>query len=135
MNIPNDLRFTQKDEWIRVEGGVDGNAVGTIGITDYAQDQLSDIVFVEIQVGEGDSLSKGDAIAAVESVKAASDVYAPVSGTVTAINDALSDTPEAVNSDPYGGAWMIKLELSDLSELDGLMDAAAYEAYLGSREH
>ena len=130
MNIPNDLRFTQKDEWIRVEGNV-----GTIGITDYAQDQLSDIVFVEIQVGEGDALSKGDAIAAVESVKAASDVYAPVSGTVTAINDALSDTPEAVNSDPYGGAWMIKIELSTPSELDGLMDAAAYEAFLGSREH
>ncbi len=130
MNIPNDLRFTQKDEWIRVEG-----SVGTIGITDYAQDQLSDIVFVEIQVGEGDALSKGDAIAAVESVKAASDVYAPVSGTVTAVNDALSDTPEAVNSDPYGGAWMIKIELSTPSELDGLMDAAAYEAYLGSREH
>jgi glycine cleavage system H protein len=130
MNIPNDLRFTQKDEWIRVEGNV-----GTIGITDYAQDQLSDIVFVEIQVGEGDALSKGDAIAAVESVKAASDVYAPVSGTVTAVNDALSDIPEAVNSDPYGGAWMIKIELSTPSELDGLMDAAAYEAYLGSREH
>ncbi len=130
MNIPNDLRFTQKVEWIRLEGNV-----GPIGITDYAQDQLSDIVFVEIQVGEGDALSKGDAIAAVESVKAASDVYVPVSGTVTAINDALSDTPEAVNSDPYGGAWMIKIELSTPSELDGLMDAAAYEAYLGSREH
>ncbi len=130
MNIPNDLRFTQKDEWIRVEGNI-----GTIGITDYAQDQLSDIVFVEVQVGEGDALSKGDAIAAVESVKAASDVYAPVSGTVTAVNDALSDTPEQLNSDPYGAAWMIKLELSNPSELDGLMDAAAYEAYLSSREH
>lgn len=130
MNIPTDLRYTQKDEWIRVEG-----TIGTIGITDYAQDQLSDIVFVEVQVGEGDTLSKGDAIAAVESVKAASDVYSPVSGTVTAVNDALSDTPEAVNSDSYGTAWMIKIELSAPSELDGLMDAAAYEAYLGSREH
>lgn len=130
MNIPTDLRYTQKDEWVRVEGNI-----GTIGITDYAQDQLSDVVFVEIQASEGDAISKGDAIAAVESVKAASDVYAPVSGTVTAINDALSDTPEAINSAPFGDAWMIKLELSDPSELDGLMDAAAYEAYLGSREH
>lgn len=130
MNIPNNLRYTQKDEWIRVAGNT-----GTIGITDYAQDQLSDIVYVEIQVGEGDTIAKGDSIAAVESVKAASDVYAPVSGTVTAINDTLSNTPEQINADPYGAAWMIQIELSDPSELDGLMDAAAYEAYLGSREH
>lgn len=130
MNIPTDLRYTAKDEWIRVDGNT-----GTVGITDYAQDQLSDIVYVEIQASEGDTLSKGDAIAAVESVKAASDVYTPVSGTVTAINDALSDTPEQVNADPYGAAWMIQLELSDPSELDALMDAAAYEAYLKTREH
>ncbi len=130
MNIPTDLRYTEKDEWIRVDGNT-----GVVGITDYAQDQLSDIVYVEIQVSEGDTISKGDAIAAVESVKAASDVYSPVSGTVTAINDALSDTPEQVNSDPYGGAWMIKIELSNPSELDALMDAAAYEQYCATREH
>ncbi|GAB4580043.1 MAG: glycine cleavage system protein GcvH [Anaerolineales bacterium] len=130
MNIPTHLRYTAKDEWIRVDGNT-----GTVGITDYAQDQLSDIVYVEIQASKGDRLNKGDAIAAVESVKAASDVYAPVSGTVTAINDALSDTPEQVNADPYGAAWMIQLELSDPSELNGLMDAAAYEAYLKTREH
>ena len=134
MNIPTDLRYTENDEWIRVEGGVDGNAVGTIGITDYAQDQLSDIVYVEVQVSEGDAVSKGDAIAAVESVKAASDVYCPVSGTVTAVNDALTDTPESINSDPYD-SWMIKMELSNPSELEGLMDVTAYEAYLSSRDH
>jgi len=130
MNIPTDLRFTQKDEWTRVEGNV-----GTIGISDYAQDQLSDVVYVEVAVSEGDSIRKGDTIAAVESVKAASDVYAPVSGTVTAINAALADTPEVINTDPYGNAWMIQIELSDPSELEGLMDAAGYEAYLKTREH
>ena len=129
MNIPTDLHFTQKDEWVRLDGNI-----GTIGISDYAQDQLSDIVYVEVSVGENDTISKGDTIAAVESVKAASDVYSPVSGTVTAINDALADAPESINTDPYG-AWMIKVELNNPSELDGLMDAAAYETYLGSREH
>ena len=129
MNIPTDLRYTEKDEWIRVEG-----KIGAIGISDYAQDQLSDVVYVEVSVGEGDSVSKDDPIAAVESVKAASDVYSPVSGTITAVNDALADTPESINSDPYG-SWMVKIELSDPSELDGLKDAAAYEAYLSSRDH
>jgi glycine cleavage system H protein len=91
-------------------------------------------VYVEVQVSEGDAVSKGYAIAAVESVKAASDVYCPVSGTVTAVNDALTDTPESINSDPYD-SWMIKMELSNPSELEGLMDATAYEAYLSSRDH
>ena len=130
MNIPTDLRFTQKDEWIRNEGNV-----ATIGISDYAQDQLSDVVYVEVSVSEGDTVRKGDTIAAVESVKAASDVYVPVSGTVTAINDTLADTPEVINTDPYGKAWMIQIELSNPSELDSMMDAAGYEAYLKTREH
>ncbi len=129
MNIPADLKYTKNDEWVRVEGNI-----GTIGITDYAQGQLSDVVFVEILVGEGDAVSQGDSCATVESVKAASEVYMPVSGTVTAIHEELADEPEVVNSDPYGEAWMVKVELSDPSELDGLMDAAAYEAYCAERE-
>ena len=130
MNIPTDLHFTEKDEWVRVEG-----SVATIGISDYAQDQLSDVVYVEVSVSEGDSVNKGDVIASVESVKAASDVYAPVNGTVTAVNDALADNPETINTDPYGNAWMVKIELSNPSGVHGLMDAAAYEAYLKTREH
>ncbi|GAB4531781.1 MAG: glycine cleavage system protein GcvH [Anaerolineales bacterium] len=130
MNIPANLKYTQNDEWVNVEGHT-----ATIGITDYAQEQLSDVVFVEILVSEGESVSQGDSCATVESVKAASDVYLPVSGTVTAVNEDLPDAPETVNSDPYGAAWMVKLTLSDSDELDGLMDAAAYQAYCQEREH
>ncbi|HEJ83487.1 MAG TPA: glycine cleavage system protein GcvH [Desulfobacteraceae bacterium] len=129
MKFPKDLKYTENDEWIQVEGNT-----GTIGITDFAQDQLSDIVYVEILVEEGDEISKGDSIATIESVKAAADVYAPASGTVTAINEDLGDTPEKVNSDPYGAAWMIKLELSDTGELDELMDTSAYEQHVAEQE-
>jgi glycine cleavage system H protein len=130
MNIPGDLKYTKNDEWIRVDG-----TQGTIGITDYAQDQLSDIVYVEILLAEDDAASKGDSCATVESVKAASDVYLPASGKVTAVNEGLADTPEAINSDPYGAAWMVKLELSNPGELTELMDAAAYEQFCTEREH
>ncbi len=123
MNIPKDLKYTENDEWIRVEGDT-----GTIGITDYAQDQLSDIVFVEIMVDEGEEVEQGDTCAAVESVKAAADIFMPVSGEIIAVNEDLADTPEMVNSDPYGDAWLIKIKFSDPDELDDLMDAAAYEA-------
>jgi len=123
MNVPTNLKYTEKDEWIKVEGNT-----GAVGITDYAQTQLSDIVFAEIVVGEGDTLKKGDAIATIESVKAASDVFTPVSGKVIAINEDLGGAPEVINSDPYGAAWIVKIELSDPSELNALMDAAAYEA-------
>jgi glycine cleavage system H protein len=129
MNIPTDLKYTPNDEWIRVEG-----AIGTVGITDYAQQQLSDIVFVEIVVSVGDTVKKGDTCATVESVKAAADVYMPVSGKIVAVNEALPDTPEVVNSDPYGAAWMVKVELSDPTELDHLMDAAGYEKHLAEKE-
>ncbi|MEJ2266809.1 MAG: glycine cleavage system protein GcvH [Anaerolineales bacterium] len=129
MNIPPDLKYTENDEWIRVEGNT-----GTIGITDYAQDQLSDVVYVEVITDEGEELEQGDACATVESVKAASDVYMPVSGRVTAINDDLPDTPELVNTDPYGEAWMVQIELSDPDELDGLLDAQAYEKHCEERE-
>lgn len=116
--------YTDEHEWIEVEGNS-----ATVGITDYAQSQLGDIVFAEVPAA-GASLSKGGDAAVVESVKAASDVYAPVSGTVTAGNDALADDPALVNSDPEGAGWFFKLELDDLSELDGLMDAAAYKAFV-----
>jgi glycine cleavage system H protein len=129
MNIPKDLKFTENDEWIRVEGNN-----GTIGITDFAQDQLSDIVFVEIIPAEGDELAQGESCATLESVKAAADVYMPVGGKVIAINEALPDTPEMVNSDPYGQAWLVKIEISDPSEVGGLMDAGAYEAFVTSKE-
>lgn len=129
MNIPSDLKYTENDEWIRVEGNI-----GTVGITDYAQNQLSDIVFVEIVVAEGDEVSKGSTCATLESVKAAADVYLPASGRVIAVNEALSDKPETVNQDPYGEAWMVKIELSNPAELDSLLDAAAYEKHLQEKE-
>jgi glycine cleavage system H protein len=100
----------------------------TTGITDYAQDQLSDIVFVEYLLDEGDQGNKGDICATVESVKAAADVYLPISGEIIAVNEDLSDNPELINSDPYGGAWMYKIKLSDPSEVNDLLDVAAYQA-------
>ena len=123
MNVPNELKYTQNDEWVKVDG-----SVALMGITDYAQDQLSDIVFIEILVSDEDEVSAGDSCATVESVKAAADVYIPVSGKIVAINETLADTPEIINSDPYGTAWMVKIELSDLAELDNLMDPETYQA-------
>ncbi|MGK6323303.1 glycine cleavage system protein GcvH [Sphingomonas sp. DT-51] len=116
--------FTEDHEWIEVDG-----QTGTVGISDYAQGQLGDIVFVEAP-DSGRSLSKGDEAAVVESVKAASDVYAPVSGTVTEGNPALADEPSLVNSDPEGEGWFFKLTLSDPSELESLMDETAYAAFV-----
>ena len=125
MNFPNDLKYTKSDEWVRP-------ATGEAGITDYAQNHLSDIVYVELpEVGA--AFGQGTPFGSIESVKAASDMNLPASGTITAVNEALSDTPEAVNSDPYGKGWIVKFTLSDASELAGLMDAAAYEAYCNER--
>ena len=129
MNYPADLKYSKNDEWIRVEG-----KIAAMGITDFAQHQLSDVVFVEVTAAVGDHIEKGAAYASVESVKAAADVYAPASGTLTEINSALANTPELVNTDPYGAAWMIKITLDDAAQLDGLLDAAAYEAYCKERE-
>ncbi|MFO8036917.1 MAG: glycine cleavage system protein GcvH [Anaerolineales bacterium] len=122
MKAPADLKYTKNDEWIRVKDNI-----GVIGITDYAQDQLSDVVFVEIVAFEGDELDQGETCAVVESVKAAADVYLPVSGKILDINETLVDSPELINEDPYGEAWMIKIELTDPSELDDLMDVEAYK--------
>lgn len=125
--IEQGLLYSKDDEWIRVEGDE-----GTVGITDYAQDSLSDIVFLELPE-VGGRFEAGEAFGVVESVKAAADLYMPVSGEVLATNEGLLDTPELVNSDPYGAAWMVKIKLSDPSQLEGLMDAAAYEAYCQER--
>ena len=118
------LYYTQDHEWIDVDG-----EVGTVGITDYAQGQLGDITFVELPAA-GTALKKGDAPCVVDSVKAASDVYAPVSGTVTEANAALEGEPELVNTQPESGGWLFRLTLSDTSELAGLMDRAAYDEFV-----
>jgi len=128
MPFPKDLKFTKNDEWIRVEGDQ-----GTIGISDYAQQQLSDIVFVETTVAVGDAVAKGATCATVESVKAAAEVYSPVAGTVTAVNEALPASPEQINSDAYGAAWMVKIKIATPAELTDLLDPAAYEAYCQGR--
>jgi glycine cleavage system H protein len=120
------VKYSQEHEWISVEGDV-----GTIGITQYAQEQLGDVVFVDVPKA-GRKVAKGEACAVVESVKAASDIYAPVSGEVTEANAALGDAPGDVNAEPMGKGWFFKLKLSDKSELDALMDQAAYEAFVKS---
>ncbi|MEW6568115.1 MAG: glycine cleavage system protein GcvH [Chloroflexota bacterium] len=130
MKILPELKYTQNDEWIRVEG-----KVGTVGITDYAQEQLSDIVFVEVTAGVGEAVAKGAVFANVESVKAAAEVYMPVGGKVIEINEALPSNPEWINSDAYGQAWMVKIEITDPGELAGLMDAGAYEKHCQERSH
>lgn len=124
--IPENLLFTKEHEWVRVEG--DGTV--TVGITDYAQESLGDITFVELPDTE-ETFSENETFGVVESVKAASDLYMPISGKVIETNEALLDSPESVNSDPYGSAWMIKVQPDDSSELDRLMDAAAYADIVG----
>lgn len=124
---PDDLKYTNSDEWIRLEGDV-----ATIGITDYAQDQLNDIVYVEYP-DVGDSFDKNDVFGTIESVKAAADLHIPVGGEVTAVNDGLEDEPELVNSDPYGKGWLVKIKVSDASELESLMDSGAYASFCEDR--
>jgi glycine cleavage system H protein len=121
--VRSDLKYRESHEWVRDEG--DGTV--TVGISDHAQAQLGDMVFVELPE-TGTSFGQGDACAVVESVKAASDAYAPVSGEIIEVNDALEDEPELVNSDPYGDGWMFRMKVSDASELDGLLSPEDYEA-------
>ena len=130
MNNPTNLKYTKSDEWIKVDGNI-----ATIGISDYAQSQLSDIVYLEYLVDVDDEVSKGDACVTLESVKAAADVNCPLSVKVTEINESLSDEFEAVNSDPFGKAWMVKIEFTDASELDEYMTAEEYSKYNEEREH
>lgn len=126
--IPTELLYTNDDEWVLRDGDE-----AVIGITDYAQDALSDIVYVELP-GEGDSFEAGATFGVVESVKAASDLFMPIGGEIIAVNEALADAPEMLNSDPFGDAWIVRIKLADPSQLDDLMDAAAYETYLSERE-
>jgi glycine cleavage system H protein len=122
MNVPDDLKFAETHEWIRVEG-----EVGTVGITDHAQAELTDIVFAEAPM-VGTKVSAKEALAVVESVKAASDIYSPVGGDIVEANEALSDNPALINQDPYGAGWIFKIRIADSSELNSLLDAAAYRA-------
>jgi len=121
MSVPEELRYTKDHEWVRLEA--DGTL--TVGITDYAQGSLGDVTYVELPA-VGKSFAEGDVFGVVESVKAASDLYLPVAGEIVATNPALVNTPEQVNSDPYGAAWMIRLKPADAAAVDGLLDAAAY---------
>jgi glycine cleavage system H protein len=120
MNLPDQLRYSSDHEWL----SRDGSRV-RIGITDYAQDSLGDVVFVQLPT-VGETFAAGDSIGEIESTKSVSDVYAPVSGSVVAINDALADSPQLLNEDPYGEGWICEIELSDPAQVDGLLDAAAY---------
>jgi glycine cleavage system H protein len=120
MKIPADLKYTQDHEWVRVEGDV-----AIIGVTDFAQGELGDVVFVEIET-EGETLDKGETFGTVEAVKTVSDLFMPVGGEVTEVNPALADEPELVNKDPYNAGWMIKISISDASELEDLLSAEDY---------
>ena len=128
MNFPKELKYTKDHEWARVEGG---SAV--VGITDYAQNKLGSIVFVELP-STGKSFQKGKTLATVDSVKAAAEVYAPVSGQVEAVNESLADHPEMINQDPYGEGWMVRLKMSDSADLDGLLSSEAYQAFVEEEE-
>ncbi len=121
MNVPDNLKYTKNHEWALIDGD---NA--TMGITDYAQSELGDVVFIELPA-VGDTVSKGDAIGTIEAVKTVADVYTPVSGEVVEINEALNDASELVNKDPYGEGWIAKIKISDLSEIDGLLDSEDYK--------
>lgn len=123
---PADFRYTKNHEWIRLDG-----SVGTVGITDYAQQQLGDVVFVELPK-PGALLKAGESFGAIESVKAVSELFSPVSGEVAETNASLADSPEVVNRDPHGAAWLVKIRLGDAKEMAGLMDSAAYQTYIAA---
>jgi glycine cleavage system H protein len=125
MNFPENVKYTKEHEWIRVEGGI-----GTVGITDYAQGELGDVVFVELPP-VGRAVKQRDSFGTIEAVKAVSDLYAPVSGSITDVNKELATGAEQVNRDPYGKGWMVKLKLSNPAELGSLLDVAAYKALIG----
>lgn len=128
MEFPDDLKYSREHEWVLVEGNV-----ATVGISAFAESQLGDVVFIELPA-VGDSVAKDEAMGVVESVKAVSDVYSPVSGTVTEVNDDLPDNTEMVNDDPYGDGWMVKIEMSDPTDLDDLMDADEYQKFIAESE-
>lgn len=124
MNFPDDLKYTKDHEWVRIDANI-----ATVGITDYAQHSLGDIVYVELP-GDGESFSKGDTIGVVESVKAVSDIFTPMSGEITETNDPIKESPETLNEDCYGEGWLYRLQVNAIEELDELMDHTAYKAYV-----
>lgn len=124
MNIPADLKYTKEHEWVKIEGDV-----ATIGITDFAQGELGDIVYVEVET-EGESLAINEVFGTIEAVKTVSDLFIPIAGEVVEFNGELEGNPELINNDPFGKGWIIKVKMDDASEVDALMDAAAYEASL-----
>jgi glycine cleavage system H protein len=128
METPSDLRYTEDHEWVRLEG-----SSAVVGITDYAQGELGDVVFVELPK-PGTVMEKGGVFGTIEAVKTVADLFSPVSGKVVAVNEALNDAPETVNSAPYGDGWMVRIEPADASELEALMDAGAYRTHVGKEE-
>ncbi|MBI3399673.1 MAG: glycine cleavage system protein GcvH [Deltaproteobacteria bacterium] len=124
MEFPKDIKYTKEHEWVRVEGNI-----ATVGITDYAQDSLGDVVYLELP-SDGTAVTKDETFGVVESVKAVSDLYSPIGGTVIEINDALIDNPEVINDDPYGDAWMLKVEMNNHGELEDLLTADEYKKYV-----
>lgn len=125
MNFPEDLKYTKEHEWLRVEGNI-----GTVGVTDHAQGELGDIVYIDIS-SSLQEVSEGETFGTIEAVKTVADLFAPVSGKIVEVNTALNDAPETVNSDPYGNGWLVKIEMSDLSQLDNLLDVNAYRELVG----
>lgn len=125
MNIPEELKYTSDHEWVKVEGDI-----ATVGVTDFAQGELGDIVYVEIET-EGETIDANEVFGTVEAVKTVSDLFMPVSGEITEVNEELEDSPEKVNESPYEDGWMIKIKLSNPSEVEGLMDASTYKEHIG----
>ncbi len=125
MNIPEELKYSEDHEWARKEGDV-----LVVGITDYAQGELGDVVYLDLPA-VGDSFEQKDAFGSIEAVKAAADLYMPISGEIVGVNDSLPDTPETINQDPYGEGWMIKIKMANPEEYDALMDSAAYQEHIG----
>jgi len=125
MNFPDDLKYTNDHEWVKIDGNL-----ATIGVTDHAQSELGDVVYVDIDE-DLEGITKGEDFGTIEAVKTVADLMAPISGTMSSINIDINDSPETVNSDPYGDGWLIKVEITDMSELDDLMDSSAYQDYVG----
>ncbi|MFT4875648.1 MAG: glycine cleavage system H protein [Bacteroidia bacterium] len=125
MNFPENLKYTKDHEWVSIDGDI-----ATVGVTEFAQSELGDIVFVELDT-EGDTMDQNEVFGTIEAVKTVSDLFMPLSGEITEVNSRLEDAPESVNESPYENGWMIKIKLSDTSELDGLLDVAAYKALIG----
>ncbi len=128
LKYPSDLKYAKSDEWVRVEGDI-----ATLGISDYAQDSLNDLTYIEFSHSVGDNIAAGDAVGEVESVKATAEIITPIAGDILEVNSDLESEPEIINADPYGKGWLVKIKITDAAGLEGLMDAAAYQAYCESR--